>query len=330
MVKIKESSTATNKKDITTTIPQFATTNNTTMSHNTMGNLDSNATYNRRRNSLILSGIFLLAFIVGIFYNQGDSSSIITNGVSNNGHNVRLRGLLPITNQVRLLDEWESEDDDDDDDSIAAVEDVDTSEEPPVVVGEDDEVLEEEAELATLAKVAVSTEMLDEEAIAALDEDEDNYSVPTLEDLSQPVVEEGEDDEDRFDINENEDTTEELTEEVAKEEALSEEEPINSATELESNTNFDLGDLEDETAAAATTENNVDPQEKTSTESVSVVEDEEEEQSEFDQEIDKESEEIFDEIEQIDEEIEGMLNSLFVFSLVVCISCENSIENIMI
>ena len=317
MVKIKDDSTIDTKKDTPTTIPLFATTNNTTMSDHI--NYPNNTLYNRRRNSLLLSGIFLIV-ILGVFYNQGDSSSII-NGVSNNGHNVRLRGLLSI--KQRLLDEWESEDDDDD--SSDAAEDVDIAE-SLVVGGTEDE-------LSAVAKVAVSTETLDEEAITALDEDKDNDSVPT-EDLAQPVSGEEtvneDEDEDRFDINEKETTEAAATEELAKEESLSKEEPINdTATELEQS-NPEIGDLpEDETAAAESTDI-VESQEETSTESSVSVEDEEEDQSEFDREIDKESEEIFDEIEQIDEEIEGMLNSLFVFSLVVCISCENSIENIMI
>ena len=317
MVKIKDDSTVDIKKDTPTTISQFATTNNkTTMSNTNIVNYD-NTLYNRRRNSLLLSGILLIV-ILGIFYNQGYSRSVI-HGVSNNGHNVRLRGLFT---KQRLLDEWESEDDDD---SIVAVEDI--TADPPVAGGtEDDEVLEEEAELATLAKAAVSTEMLDEEGIAALDEDDMQDS--GNEDLAQPVeqpVDENEEDEDRFDINEEETTEAATTGELAKEEALSKEEPIDTSIELEQ-TNPDIGDLpEDEivSASESTTEYNVQPQEETSTESVSVV-DEEDSQSEFDEEIDKDSEEIFDEIEEIDEEIEGMYISCIFF--LVFISCMYSIE----
>ena len=321
MVKIKDDSTIDTPKD--TTLP-FATTNNTTMSDHTIDNYPNNTLYNRRRNSLLLSGIFLVV-ILGVLYNQGDNTSVITDGVSNNGHNV-LRGLINTKQQVRLLDEWESEDDDDD---IATVEDITAEASPVAGGGEDDE--EEEAELSAVAKAAISTEMLDEEAIAALDEDGGgaNDSVPT-EDLSQPVDEtvnegENEEDEDRFDIKENEEAA---TAEESREEALSNEQPIDTATELEQTTP-EIGDLEDEivSAAESTTENNVESQEESSTESSVSVE--EEDQSEFDEEIDKESEEIFDEIEAIDEEIEGMYKKFYVMFLVVQILI-HSIENIMV
>jgi len=307
MVKIKDGSTVDIKKDTPTTTLPFATTNNT-MGNHYINSCSNNTPYNRRRNSLILSGIFLL-IVLGVFYNnQGDTNSVIHSGVSNNGHNVQLRGLLSNTNQVRKLDEWESEDDDDD-----SIEDIDTAEEPELAGGtEDDEILEEEAELSASAKGAVSTESLDEEAITALDEDEDTETVldEDLPSAEQPVDESGED-EDRFDINEKEVTTEAATTEELKEEALSKEEPIN-ATELEQTTT-DIGDLEDEIAPTVeSTENNVNPQEESSTESVTAEEDEED-QSGFDEEIDKESEEIFDEIEEIDEEIEG------VYKNVVCV-----------